>query len=273
MDWLRRMHNIDRRWVFLAIFLAVFVPFVTGMSLPVGRPSPATVSVYDYIDKLPADSVVMMSYDYSPSSMPELEPMAKAIARQALDNDIRVVAMTLHPQGALMIDRVFKEVAPEVGATYGEDYVIAGFKPGGLAVILGMGRDIPRVYGHTDARGNRLSELPVMNGIRDYDDVALLVDLAANNLPNAWVGYAHERYGLHVAAGVTGVMATDLYPFWKSGQLVGVINGLKGAAEYEYLVDEPGWGLLGMSSQSVAHMLIILFVILGNVGYFLTRES
>lgn len=272
-EWLRRTQNIDRRWIFLAIFLAAFLPFVTGLTLPVGRSSPATVSVYEYIEDMPEDSVLIMSYDYSPSSMPELEPMAKAIAHQALSNDIRVIAMTLHPQGALMIDRVFNEIAPQVGATYGEDYVIAGFKPGTLAVILGMGRNIPKVYGGTDARGNTLSDLPAMEGVRTYDDVTLLVDFAANNLPNSWVAYAHERYGLNVAAGVTGVMATDLYPFWKSGQLVGVINGLKGAAEYEHLIQEPGWGLLGMSSQSVAHALIILFVILGNIGYFLTRES
>ncbi|MFO7947186.1 MAG: hypothetical protein R6V19_10245 [Armatimonadota bacterium] len=272
-DWLGRMQNIDRRWIFLAIFLAVLLPFVTNLKLPVGEPSPATRALYDHIEQLPEGSVIVISCDYSPSSMPELEPMAKAIVRHALQHNIRVVAMTLHPQGALMIDRIFDEVAPQVGAEYGEDYVVAGFKPGGLAVILGMGRDIPKVFGFTDARGNELSELPAMEGVNTYDDVAVLVDFAANNLPQSWVAYAHERYDLTVAAGVTGVMATDLYPFWKSGQLLAVVNGLKGAAEYEHLVGEPGWGLLGMSSQSIAHALIILFVIFGNVGYFLTRRS
>ena len=74
-----------------------------------------------------------------------------------------------------------------------------------------------------------------------------------------------------MAAGVTAVMATDLYPYWKSDQLVGVINGMKGAAEYEHLVGVTGWGILGMSSQSIAHLLIILFIIMGNIGYLAGR--
>jgi len=40
-----------------------------------------------------------------------------------------------------------------------------------------------------------------------------------------------------VAVGVTAVMAADLYPYLQSGQLVGMLAGLKGAAEYEKLVD------------------------------------
>jgi len=171
-----------------------------------------------------------------------------------------------------MINRVLDEVAPEMNKTYATDYVNAGFKPGGLAVILGMGKDIIGVFEDSDAEGNALSNMPVMAGVKNYDDIDLIIDFAAGNIPFAWITYAHEQYRLKVGVGVTAVMATDLYPFWKSGQLVGVINGLKGAAEYEDLVQAPGDGMLGMSSQSIAHALIIFFVILGNIGYFLARR-
>jgi hypothetical protein len=40
-----------------------------------------------------------------------------------------------------------------------------------------------------------------------------------------------------VAVGVTAVMAADMYPYLQSGQLIGMLSGLKGAAEYEKLVD------------------------------------
>ena len=179
--------------------------------------------------------------------------------------------MTLHPQGALMIRRAVDPIMEELGKEYGVDFVDGGYKPGGAAVILGMGRDIGEVYAGQDARNNALSSLPMMRTVANYDDIALMIDFAANNLPFAWVGYAGERYGLKMGAGVTAVMATDLYPYWKSEQLVGVINGMKGAAEYEHMIDAPGWGILGMSSQSMAHLLIILFIILGNIGYFVTR--
>ncbi len=267
-----RLQNIDRRWLYLIVFAAVVIPFLTSLKLPVGLHSPSTTDIYDAIEKLPPDSVVQLAFDYSPASMPELEPMAKAVARHAFQRGHRVMAMTLNTQGALMIRRVMDEVAAEMNKEYGKDYVDAGFKTGGVAVMLGMGKDIIGVFNDTDARGNRLSTMPVMKGVADYSDIGLMVDFSANAITNAWIAYAHEQYGLRVAAGVTAVMATDLYPFWKSGQLVGLINGLKGAAEYEDLVGAPGLGILGMSSQSITHMLIILFVIIGNAGYFLTRR-
>jgi hypothetical protein len=52
-----------------------------------------------------------------------------------------------------------------------------------------------------------------------------------------WITYARPKYGLNVAVGVTAVMAADMYPYLQSGQLVGMLSGLKGAAEYEKLVD------------------------------------
>jgi hypothetical protein len=270
---LRKLEGIDRRWIYLAIFAAVVIPFLTGLKLPVGTPSPAAVAVFDTIDRLPEGSVVMLSFDYSPASMPELEPMAKAVVRHCFERNHRILAMTLHPQGALMIRRAVDPLMEELGKEYGVDFVDAGYKPGTAAVILGMGRDISKVYEGRDARDNALDDLHMMRDVGSYDDIALMIDFAANSLPFAWVGYAHERYGLQMGAGVTAVMATDLYPYWKSDQLVGVINGMKGAAEYEYLVGAEGWGILGMSSQSIAHLLIILFIIMGNIGYLATRRS
>ena len=272
LSTLRQLERIDRRWIYLAVFLAVVIPFLTGLKLPVGTPSPAAVAVYDAIDTLPEGSVVMLAIDYGPASMPELEPMAKAVTRHCFQRNHRVLAMTLNPEAALMIRRAVDPLLEEMGKEYGVDYVDAGFKPGGLAVILGMGRDIHKVYGNQDARGNALSALPMMRGVKSYDDIALMIDFAASALPFTWIGFAHERYGLKMAAGVTAVMATDLYPYWKSDQLVGLINGMKGAAEYEQLVGATGWGTLGMSSQSIAHLLIILFIVMGNIGYLAGRR-
>jgi hypothetical protein len=270
---LQRLESIDRRWIYLVILAAVVIPFLMNLKLPVGKHSPSTTAVHDYIEQLPPGSVIQMSFDYSPASMPELEPMAKAVVRHAFEKGHRILAMTLHPQGALMIRRALDEMALEMNKEYGVDYVDAGFKPGGVAVILGMGKDIVRVFEDMDARGNKLSAMPMMRDVADYSDIALMMDFAANSLPLAWVAYAHEQYGLQMGVGLTAVMATDLYPYWKSEQFVGLINGLKGAAEYEDLVEVPGLGILGMSSQSIAHLLIILFIVLGNVGYIVTGRA
>ena len=68
-----------------------------------------------------------------------------------------------------------------------------------------------------------------------------------------------------MGAGCTAVSATQYYPDLNSGQINGLIGGLKGAAEYEFLRDPNLEGtdnqaLAGMTAQSVVHVLIILLV-------------
>ena len=99
------------------------------------------------------------------------------------------------------------------------------------------------------------------------------MDLAAGNTPEMWVLFGQEKYKFPLAAGCTAVMAPDLFPFLQSKQLTGLIGGLAGAAEYETLVDHPGSATIGMRPQSVTHLLLILFILLGNLMYFLNRRA
>ena len=68
------------------------------------------------------------------------------------------------------------------------------------------------------------------------------------------------------------MMAPDLFPFIQSGQMVGVLGGLSGAAEYESILKRPGKATAGMSAQSMAHLIIVVFIIFGNIVYFFSRR-
>ena len=63
----------------------------------------------------------------------------------------------------------------------------------------------------------------------------------------------------------TGVMAPEAYPFLDSGQLVGMLTGMRGAAEYEILLHSPGFGVTAMAGQSAAHLFILALIALGNL--------
>jgi hypothetical protein len=88
----------------------------------------------------------------------------------------------------------------------------------------------------------------------------------------AWVIYAHQPFDAQIGAGVTAVMATDYYPFLDTGQLVGLLGGMRGAAEYEVLIEHHDAGVRGMDSQSVIHIFIIVLVVVGNIAYFSSRK-
>ena len=74
---------------------------------------------------------------------------------------------------------------------------------------------------------------------------------------------------------VTAICAPDAYPYVDSGQLVALIDGYRGAAEYEKLIgfDTKGRGHRQANAQTGAHVLILVLLALGNVGYFITRRK
>lgn len=266
-----KLLRLDRRIIFLLMAIAVATPFFTTIVLDPGK-NPRSQDLYDYIDGLEEGAVVVIAFDYGPASMPELNPMGAALVRHALNRRLRVVAMTLTPEGAILGDNILADIGQQLDREKGVDYVNLGFQPGGLAVIIGMATDMSDVF-RTDFEGTAWGDLPITKGLRNYGDIALIVDLASSDTPAFWVVQAHERYGATIGAGVTAVMAQDYYPYLQSGQLVGMLNGLKGAAEYEALVGHPGDGTRGMASQSLAQFLIIGLVIFVNIVYFISRRQ
>ena len=261
---------MDRRIVFILVALAVIIPMLLPVSLPVSVSEP-TQKLYDYIDALPAESTVMLAFDYGPSSLAELNPMAKALLKQCFDKDVRVVAITLVTDAPTLASTLIQEVAAEKGAVDGEDYVFLGFRPGRTQVILGMGADIASVF-ETDYNGKATAEIPMMKNITNYDQIDLLIDLASSSTTEEWITYANVQYDLQIAAGVTGVIISQMYPYLQTRQLIGLISGILGAAEYERLIDAPAKGILWINIESFVHLLIVILVIIGNIIFFNQRQ-
>jgi len=68
-------------------------------------------------------------------------------------------------------------------------------------------------------------------------------------------------------------VAPGLYPLLQTGQVNGLIGGLRGAAEYEKLVQFSGKATAGMDAQSATHFLIIVLIGLCNLFYVLTGRE
>jgi len=154
----------------------------------------------------------------------------------------------------------------------GIDYAFLGYKPYFALVILGMGQNF-RLPFPTDYYGTPLDSLPMMQGVQNYDQVACVIDLSAGNITDAWIAYGQGRFYFPLALGLTGVMGADYYPYLNSGQVFGLMAGLYGAAQYEELADNPGLAKDGMRIQVYAHLVIIFFILIGNIGYFMSRHE
>ncbi len=275
------LETVDRRWVFVLVAVAVIVPTVLPFKVPMPI-SNATQSAYETIDALDEGDFLILSLGYGPSSLAELQPQANAILRHCFRRKVRVLIMSLWPDAPPLGAKAVSEVAASDEFTdttkgssrivEGVDYADVGYRAGGTNVILRMSSDIPGFFA-TDARGEPLSSLAVMEGVRDFDDVDLVIDLAAGDSADWWILYGNGRFGADVVVGVTGVIVSQMYPFLNSGQLLGLIGGGVGAAEYEALVGAPGAGMKRVSTLSIVHTLVIALVVVGNVVYLRQRRS
>ncbi len=172
-----------------------------------------------------------------------------------------------------MAAQALLEVADEeLGLTYGEDYVLLGFRPGNEAVIKGIVSNLRKLY-TIDSRNTLIEEIPMMEGINNINDFDFLFSASAG-FPGTveWVQYAADPTGIPMSTGVTSVQVNEVMPYVNSGQIRGVLAGMPGAAEYEALIGHSAIGTSGMDAQSIAHIVIVAFIIFGNVAYYLERK-
>jgi len=276
MDFWDKIGTIDRRWIYLLMFLSVFIPTVFVVKFPIEL-TPEAEQLYYAVDELPDSSVVMLTFDYYPSALAETEPMSVAALRHMFKKDIKVVTLSNIPLGGPSIaERVTRDIAEEFGKVYGVDFVNLGYKANYTAVMLGMAGSIESIF-PSDHSGTPLDELPLMREVINYDDIDFIFVVADNATVEYWISIVNAQFGVPVGSGVTAVVAPKMYSFIDSKQMTGLLGGMKGAAEYERLVEVEGTATRGMDAQSMSHLLIIFLVLVGNLGFFMKwrgrRES
>lgn len=273
------MHNfalnllrLDRRVIFLLIALATLLPLLYPVGLPI-RVSPEVRRVYEHIEHLPQGSLFLLSLDFEPGGKPELYPMAIALLRHAFHKNLKVLGTTLWPAGAGLAEAAFTEVARETGKEKGKDYVFLGYAPGDASAVISMGQDFHAAF-PADYYGTKAADLPLLTNVQSLRDMQYVVSLSVG-FPglDTWYLYGKEKYGFELGGGCTAVSAPRFYPLLDTGQINGLLGGLRGAAEYEILLGMKGKAMAGMDAQSATHFLIIFLIVTCNTIYFLTGQA
>ncbi len=285
MNIFERMMSVDRRWVFLFLALVCVITYKVDFPVEV-RVTEEVRKIHNFIDTLKPGDYIFVAIDYDPNSLAELHPMTYAIVEQAWRKNLKIVFTALSQNGPGMADQAIRDISDSLrlpktynGVTYpardivnGIDYIFLGYKPYPALVIAGMGQNF-RLPFPTDYYGTPLDSLPMMRGIQNYNQMKCVVDISGTSGIDMWIAYGQTRYGFPLALGLTGVMAADYYPYLNSGQVFGMMGGILGAAQYEKLAQNPGNALDMMRIQLYAHMVIILFIIIGNIGFLVSRRA
>lgn len=272
MNLAHRLLRLDRRIIFLLVGLATLLPLLYPVGLPI-RVSPEVRQIYDHLEQLPEGSVFLLSLDFEPGGKPELYPMAIALLQHAFRKNLKVLGMTLWPAGTGLAETAFSQIAQESGKERGKDYAFLGYAPGDASAVISMGQDFHAAF-PTDYYGVKTTELPILSNIHSLRDVHYVISLSVG-FPglDTWYVYGKEKYGFELGGGCTAVSAPRFYPLLNTGQINGLLGGLRGAAEYEILLGKEGKALAGMDAQSATHFLIILLIVVCNGVYFLTGQG
>ncbi|HRI43894.1 MAG TPA: hypothetical protein PLL78_04285 [Fimbriimonadaceae bacterium] len=188
------------------------------------------------------------------------------------------------------------------------DWVSLGLFPDGRATAKAMMANLRTAIDKKDTPPGKpptdVWQSPVMEKLKVIDDIGLYIlvtasktsDILVERLKFAPVTYGDVPLRTKLGCMVTGVMGPETNNYYRSSQIFGVVIGLNGAVEIEHLMEngiKPGQsetyrslsieGFKGMQNYArgmayylalhTAMGLLIVLVIMGNVGMWLTRRQ
>lgn len=274
MSTYEKLQAIDKRiiYVFLALSIAVPLLFPLGLPFSVGA---EVQNSFNWLEKnVQQDDLILFSYDISTGAMPELGPITTAVMAHLANKGTRIVGIATMTDGVMMARQLWEPFAKQL--PYGEKFVNLGFLAGGESGLASFLQNPYNVF-KTDVDGKAIESMPVMKGFKDVKDIKVMISVNCGPVGGCsieqWVRQGFVTHKKPVWIGLNAVMAPGSMPYYRSGQLTGYIAGIRGAAEYEKLVGRAGLGTSAMDAQSIAHALIIVFIVLGNVGMLAIKRT
>ncbi|MDH4158006.1 MAG: hypothetical protein OEW00_12100 [candidate division Zixibacteria bacterium] len=272
--------EVDRRVIFLFIFVAVAAPILFPVTFS-EKASPVVKAIFNKVESLPAGSKVLLSFDFDPAMAPEVQPMANAISRHCLYKGHKVIFMSLWATGQALLTQSLQDFIlpgfPEKRNAV--DWVNIGYKAGNEGVLNVIITDFRKMF-PTDVNTVPLDSIKIFDDIKSCKDLDLVVSIGGGKPgPKEWILFVGDPGNVPIGVGTAAVVAPQLYPYYPA-QVVGILGGVKGAAEYEYTLkethsrfadmDTPGLRMMG--PQTLAHVVIMSFIIIGNIIYIAGRR-
>jgi len=264
-----KVGKMDRRYIYFLLVVLLAIPYIRPIGLPVPIPV-YTRRAMEYIDALkPGDYVIFHVTQIAVWG--ELGPSHYALFTYLLEKGTKIIMWGGATDAGNAANVVIGYVKPEkMGKKYGVDYANFGYVPGGETAYASLARDIHATF-KADFYGTPIGSIPMMTNVRDARDIDLVIGFDAGNVYSYYSRQWVAPYNTILIIVSTAIVEADLTPFYQAGSVKGYISGIGGGAAVELLTKHPGDALKGMDALSIAHVLWILFVIIGNVAYWSSR--
>jgi hypothetical protein len=295
---------VPKSVLYLCLVLATAIPLFFPFTVP-NRPGRATMDWYKTLYAMPEGATVMLQSDWTNGTRGESRGQFDEFMRVAMRRKLKVGLCSVgDPQAPevakFTIEKLVAEHEREFGVKYErwKDWVYVGYFPG----AEGTGQAFAADFYNTikgkrdkspDGTERPIVESPVMQNIKKLSDLAAYNIITGTKSSRIMI----ERLGRKVTmlASVTGVMGPETENYYVTGQLSGLVIGLKGSYEVETMletgvqvrdktgtmIDIPpytgktnlGYAKLYVGPLHAAIGLMILAVVIGNVGVVLNRKK
>ncbi|MCX7838054.1 MAG: zinc-ribbon domain-containing protein [Anaerolineae bacterium] len=271
-----RRDSIFRVLVYTLLALAIIVPFflpdlATASIRTFGTP---TADLYDTIQALPPDSLVLVAFDYDPGNIGEMDLQANALVRHLMQRRAKIIAISTLETGPQIAQRVLDNAARAAGNyAYGTNYLNLGYLAGqeaGLRQLAATGL-VPTTTDYLYRRP--LAQYSDLARVQNWRNVALVIELAGS--PEAlqkWMEQVQPRVNVKMVAGVSASAEPRARAYREAKQLSAMMSGLMGAAQYEVLMNQRGLATISVGAQNAANLVFIVLIVIGNLVFLFSRN-
>ncbi len=299
----QKLQSIPTQTIYVVLMLCAAIPLFFKVPLP-NVPIDPSIDFFGHLMSLKEGDRVLISADWTNSTRGESGGETEALMRILMRKKIKFAVFSVgDPQAPQverdLIARVAGEEEKNVGYRYSpfKDYTVIGYFPNGEGQATAINNDVLKAFAGrkdlppggvpTDVRRS-----PVFKGIKSLADFKYFINVTGSGTNTVYLERIQKAPLMFM---VTGVMVPENQNYYDSGQIKGMIGGVKGALDLETLMEtgiEPGGsanfpdgvpGFKGMQNEGkgtayyptlhVCLFLLIIAVVVGNVGMFLARKE
>lgn len=283
-----KLLSIRREWLFAILIVGVSIPQFFSVPLP-NLPKPESKDLFDALNTLPEGATVLIQSDWTESTRGEnrghFDALLRILMRRKAKFALLSVADTQAPQVARDVVFDLNEERRAAGLEpykKWDDWIELGYFPNAEGLGQAMRANIRDAFGSRRDKApggieQPVFQSPVLQNINKVEDLELFMVVTGTKS----IVIAIERLSdkAKMAGMVTGVMGPETLNYYISGQLKGLAVGLKGVYDMETQMEEtyPGQKNLDKGAKYIFTLhigigLLILAVVVGNLGVFMTRK-
>jgi hypothetical protein len=277
----KAMATIDRRVIYLLIFILVLGPVMSPIGLPIATTAD-TVQFNDVLQSLDETVIIWSAWETGFAGYNELKPGIIATYREVIESGAKmVIAFGTTEEFAVYnivmgdqetgVRGLLTDVMEEYDYNYGEDYVTLGYVLVNEASTSALANNLHDVADQ-DYKGDSLDDTFYAD-LENAGDFDLIIDFSTGMQTIPMINHWVMDYDVPMIEGAIGVNIPSLTPYLDTGHLDAMLQSTKGSAELEYLTGNPGTGMTSMDSFTLVHFMLILFILLGNIGYFAWEKN